>query len=241
VKNKKKQSSDVVIKFEHLNPRVQKLIWDYEPLKIQEILAINPSKKTIKGARRLRGFLESTTSLSALILAGTQVGAYKLQSPASSTMFKIAITTGVLGRGITAHNIKKLHTKLVDSIKKNGLLQTRFEGHYPEDWINPVIVSKTHPSFHVKGNGDIVFHKTTRTEYFRIKFQERFKVAGWRWRVCLAPPVAPQTVRAWTKQKLAEIARNLPRVKPARKPVPAPAFSKKRKPVAQKKLRPRFA
>ncbi|MFH1664327.1 MAG: hypothetical protein ABH986_06020, partial [archaeon] len=142
MEKKKKKQTDVIVKFEHLNPRVQELIWSYEPLRIQETASMNPVKlsktetqkffntKTIKGARRFRGLLESTTSLSALALAGTQTVANKLQTPINSTVWTIATVTGVLARANVVNNIKELHGKLMDSIKKNGLLQARFEGQY---------------------------------------------------------------------------------------------------------------
>ncbi|PIN98266.1 MAG: hypothetical protein COT90_05110 [Candidatus Diapherotrites archaeon CG10_big_fil_rev_8_21_14_0_10_31_34] len=228
-KKKNKQNRDIVVKFEHLNPNLQEII--NSKFSMQDRI----DQTSLKNLRRYRGV--GDLGLLTTIAASANLP----QVPSSQALHVLGGTLFLLGRTISSYGIKIAHRRIVNSMKENGLLQTRFEGHYPKDWINPSIVARTHPSFHVKGNGDIIFHKTTRTEYFRIKFQERFKVAGWRWRACLAPPVAPEKAREWAKQKLAEIARRIPKIKPVIKPVPVPAFSKKRKPIPQKKLRPRFA
>jgi hypothetical protein len=227
--------TDITVKFEHLNPKVQEIIWKYEQTTLEETatkhplkIGVNELKKhfnynTIKGSRRMRGAAELVVGINVL-------GVFLQKGRAfNANLFSANLTGGVLGAAgsvVFAAMIKYLHTKLVDSIKEKGLLQTRFEGKYPQDWINATSIAKTHPSFHVKANGDIVFHRTTRMEYFRIKFQERFKVAGWRWRALLGPPLAPKKVRDLVKAQIQKIAKKIPKTAP--KPIPAPAAARKK-------------
>lgn len=107
-------------------------------------------------------------------------------------------------------------------MKKFGILKPSFENNYPKDWINPTIVEKTHPVFHVKANGDLVFHRPTRIEYARMMFQKRFPgklgLQPWRWRAYLKKPEAPEKIRDWAKRQADKWAK-----KYMPKPVPAPA------------------
>lgn len=127
-------------------------------------------------------------------------------------------------------------------MKKFGILQTKFEEIYPQGWINPTIVANTHPVFHVKGNGDLVFHRPTRVEYARMKFQEklpgRLGFQPWRWRAYLQKPEAPEPVKAWAASKVREWAQTL-RPVPALRPALVQArrtstFRQKRKRVNQR-------
>ena len=95
---------------------------------------------------------------------------------------------------------------LVGIMRDGGVLNPAFEGHYKDGWMNPAVVAKTHPIFHVEPNGDLVFHKETRGEYLKWNIQRRFKTsAAWWWREYLRPPAAAQTVREWAKEKLKEM------------------------------------
>lgn len=206
----KKQKQDVTIKLQHLHPKVQEIIDSGSFL--DELGGLK--SRSIRNLRRLR-----------------TVGGPLALAASLSLQNQIAVSGSLLNTMLGGIVIKRLHKHLVNAIKENGLLNTKYEGHYPDNWMSPAIVAKTHPSFHVKGNGDIVFHKTTRMEYFRVKFQDRFKVAAWRWRACLEPPTAPKKVRDLVKAQLNRIAQQAKRLtpRPFPRPVPVPASYKKRK------------
>jgi len=125
------------------------------------------------------------------------------------------------GRAVIAKTIQSKHKDLVKAMKESGILQTKFEGNYPRDWINPTIVANTHPVFFVNWKGDLIFPKMTRTEYARYVFQQKWPgklgLNLWRWRAYLEPPKAPKTVREWAAEKAAQWAAVL-------KPRPVPAF-----------------
>jgi len=213
---------NIIVKFEHLNPKIQGII---QPIRMQ---------------RFYRGGYE-------LFLLGNLWKLYITSSAAHLKIFPTIHGAGILVslglREKTVNIIKKAHRDLVDSIKRKDLLSSEFKEQYPKGWKHSATVAMTHPSFHVKANGDIVFHKTTKEEFFRIKFQEKFNRAAWRWRAFLEPPVAPQKTKDWTRLQIEKIKRKIkrtkPRKKPRKRPVPvlAPAYSRKIK----RPLRLRFA
>lgn len=148
------------------------------------------------------------------------------QKPAS---YNVAfLSANVIGAKYHGSKIRKYNSELHSLMKVYGILQPKFEGFYPKRWIDPVEVAKTHPACYVAKNGDLVFRKPTRMEYYRYLYQKKLPgKAGfhtWRWRIYLRPPEAPEKVREWAKAKL---KREMQRMKnlaprPLPRPVPVP-------------------
>lgn len=70
-------------------------------------------------------------------------------------------------------------------------------------------------------NGDVLFAKETRAEYYRYEAQKVLQFGGfnpWRWRTYLRPPKVPEKVKEQVKRKIAELAR---RMKPQFLPQPS--------------------
>lgn len=109
-------------------------------------------------------------------------------------------------------------------MERGGVLRPAFEGHHPEGWMSPAIIAKTHPIFHVEPNGDLVFHKETRGEYFKWKCQGKFRRSAWWWREYLRPPNAPKPLRDSVNEQIAKMAEQIKQLKPRRRAfAPAPA------------------
>lgn len=200
----------VLIKFNHLNPALQGII-GRKGMGFKEW----NSSLAIRAQRQGKTVFEGIP-LTALISIGASLG---------WGMGGAAIIGGlpilVPARAAIAESIQDRHEDLVNAMKKFGILQTKFEGNYPRDWINPTTVANTHPIVYVKGNGDLVFLRATRAEYARYVFQKSFArklgLNPWRWRAYLEPPTAPKSVREWAKEHAAKWAEavTLPRRKPA--------------------------
>lgn len=215
------RKKDVVIKFEWLNPEAQEIIGE----NILERLK-DPSQRStwgnIRGERAGRVFFETFFfgSLGLLInraFLKTPFELFRPMYPLSDNINNFLdvgnIGVSAFGRTWMAKIIQKLHQDLVASMKDHGVIQTKFEhGHgIPNGWINPTIIENTHPVFHVKANGDLVFHTPTRMEYARMKFQEKWPgklgLQPWRWRAYLKKPEAPKPVREWAAQQIRAWAR----------------------------------
>ncbi len=199
----------VLIKFEHLNPALQDMI-GRKGMSFREW----NSSLAIRAQRQGKAIFEGLP-LTVLISIGASFG-WGMSGVATIGGLPILVSA----RRAIAKSIQDRHEDLVSAMKKFGILQTKFEGNYPRDWINPTIVANTHPIVHVKGNGDLVFLRATRAEYARYVFQKSFAgklgLNPWRWRAYLEPPTAPKPIRAWAKQWAAELAESLvPRRKPA--------------------------
>ena len=207
---------DVVIKFEHLNPVVQEVI---------------AGKNAIKMSRKFyRGSGDAMTILGALqIIAGIKMYNGPLIGVGGS-----AISFGPILRNAGTKQIQKLHNELAEEIIKHGVLKIPFEKNYPNDWHNPANVAKTHPVFHVKANGDLVFHQPTRMEYARLKFQQKapVRVLGlnpWRWRETLRMPEASEAIKKWTAEKLKQWLRErMPKPRAAPRPALAQELFKRK-------------
>jgi len=225
-----------VIKFEHLNPALQDMIGKPgSGSVIRSIFSDNSS--TIRDERKTRALIEAMTLATLLDLLN--VFPFSL-SPQSKLETRVA--TGMMafllgGRAAIARGIQARHKKLVKAMKKFGILQTRFEGSYPRDWINPTTVAKTHPAFYVNRKGDLVFPKITRTEYARYVFQKRFLgklgLNPWRWRAYIEPPTRPKKISEFVKAKLRQWLAPRPRpafrLANAKPPTRRPARAKRQK------------
>ncbi len=204
---KTRKAKVVTIKRKHLNPRLQEIIGT----RFSGI-----TSTTVIGDRRLRALNEVGLTMNTVALAGSLPKASNREMiPYTSA----GIAIGASARTLIAKLIQKRHRQLVKEMKNVGLLQTKFEGSYPRDWINPAIVAKTHPVFYVKANGDLVFLKPTRTEFMRYQFQKKFlgKIGlnPWRWRAYIKKPKAPKKVWDIAKAKAIQLAETLRQPEPA--------------------------
>ncbi len=196
-----KEKNSVTVKFEHLHPRVQELIKSADTTgsreyfkNISRMLNGKPMTPSIRMHRINRSIADYGLVVNSLASVSTM-----LMAP--------SIAVGAAARSLVANSVQKKHEELKEYMNKFGILQTQHEHNYPFSWFNPTIVAKTHPVFYVKGNGDVVFRRSTRTEYLRYLAQKKKLVSGlglnpWRWRAYLAPPTAPEKVKVWAKAKL---------------------------------------
>ena len=209
-KEKPLKKESLIIKFEHLNPALQQIIG--------KIRFKRPSGESpIKNIRNLRAMYEGLSLIVLLALADN----IRRKEPVPIRL-QVSVLASIGGRTAIAKWIQLEHTTLVKTMKDFGILKPgRIESKYPEGWLNPSIVAKTHPVFYVKGNGDLIFPRMTRTEYARYVFQKRFPgklgLNPWRWRAYLEPPEKPEKVSDLVNAKIKEwlaVARR-PRLKPA--------------------------
>lgn len=146
----------------------------------------------------------------------------------ASLVFGLFFGRAAARRHLWVSSIQNAHEALVHRMAKHGIIQTEFEGRYPKDWINPTIVSRTHPVFDVENNGDIIFRKVTRREYLQYLMQKKwvgnYGVNTWQWRGYLAPPRAPEPVKKWAQAKLKKMLERIPR--PSWRPQPVPGFGR---------------
>jgi len=202
----------VTVEFGHLNPALQAIIGK----SAFDDFCLTLDKKKLKALRFNRGLGE----LSLLAGIGFLSGCPGPKLPSDNLHGVTAALAGSSLRTWAAKLVQKRYIGLIKSMNQSGILQTKFEGNYPRDWINPTIIANSHPVFYVNAKGDMVFLRNNRWEYARYVFQKSF--AGkiglnlWRWRGYLEPPKAPQPVREWAKEKALEWAGALvPKRKPA--------------------------
>ncbi|MEK6843713.1 MAG: hypothetical protein AABY04_04440 [Candidatus Micrarchaeota archaeon] len=204
----KEKPKEVIVKLEHLNPNVRKII-----LEPDVGILSSRKKKFISGI-----IAYSIPALGLLDAMPRPLGA--------------VMVGPLMIRGNYIYYYKKKHREIIDSINKFGLLETKPEEAYREGWTSPSIVSKTHPIFYVKKNGDLVFLPENRQEYYRFKVQNRnflnHSIANWRWRAYLRPPLAPEKVRDWAKAKLQAALEKAKEFvpQPIPRPVPVRAYGK---------------
>ncbi|MFH0712944.1 MAG: hypothetical protein V1722_05910 [Candidatus Micrarchaeota archaeon] len=221
-----KEQTTVKIPFEHLSEGVKRAIGYSQ----KEAFQFNPDpfrSTSVQGWRGRRNFIRAggigPVALIEAISKDVPVPA-KLASAVSGV--SLAFVTSQL---ITAPKIQRAHENLKEAINKHGLLDTKFEGHYPFRWMSPAFVAKTHPVFYVTGRGDLVFKKPTRLEYMRYLDQKRWYgksgLLPWRWRVYLEPPQAPEKVKVWARERLAALVRR-PSLEPAFSPARRRALSR---------------
>ena len=214
-KEKPLEKESLIIKYEHLNPRLQQMIGG--KVNIEDISPFIKSR-SIRTSRRWRASVEGETLATLLFV----YHGIKQKDVSLIKEAKIGSVLGITARTIFAKIIQRKHNDLVKEMKNGGIIQPgRIESKYPEGWLNPSVVAKTHPVFYVKRNGDLIFPRMTRTEYARYVFQKRLPgklgLNPWRWRAYLKPPERPEKVTAFVNAKIKEwlaIARRQ-RLKPA--------------------------
>jgi hypothetical protein len=157
------------------------------------------------------------------------------------TGFSVAAGLSLGARTAVAKAIQKRHHELVEKMKHVEMLQRPFEAGYPKGWISANSAAKTHPVFYVKRNGDLVFLKPTRAEYYRYAFQKSFSgkigLNPWRWRAYIRKPEAPEPVNALAQKWAKNLAKSLA---PKRKPAFGIASSAKPLPVKRAHSRRRI-
>lgn len=203
-----KERQKVEIPFEHIHPELQGI------LKFDQ-----PSLKKIRG-RRVQA--EIITGISTFLAYNE----YLAQDPTPLLALDSAnATLFTINRVMASKIIQKMHERITHSIKQNGVLHPDLEDETREvygNWSKPANLAKTHPIFYVKGNGNIVFLKNSRMEYYRYLAQKslpgKVGVHPWRWRGYLTPPEAPESVKQWAKAKVERLAEKL-----APTPLPTPA------------------
>lgn len=194
-----KPPKEIVVKFDHLNPKLQQII--YHPLIVNG--EIDPTSINQYRTRRL-----ITETVSASCLAA---GIYNLYTHQPDALPGIGIGTfGIAYRIVPVFLIQASHEILLDEMNHSGLIQTKFEVDYEEkfgvDRLTPASIGKKRPIFYVKRNGDLVFVPENRMEYARYKFQQmkaaKLGINPWRWRAYLRPPDAPQSVKKWANDQV---------------------------------------
>ncbi len=197
-----KQEREVRVAHEHLNPALQFLIQRGEKGGFAEILdgfTAVPSypPNSIKALR-------TTQKISAgALVANVALDSYLKSHPHLPAFIGTGLAS--MSREAAGSLLRNKHKELVTIMRSGGVLKTKYEGHYPEGWMNPTTIAQTHPIFHVDPKtGDLIFHKETRGEYFKWQVQRKVPTSiGWWWREYLRPPTAPQSVKAWANDKLA--------------------------------------
>lgn len=184
--------SEITIRVEHLHPDLQKIISD-------GLGAVLEGKDPgIRVQRRTRAAYDFNA------FGGAVAGIVGKGYPRLGGVGLFAATAYL--RTVAAIGIQIKHEELTEEMHKRPVIQTKFEGDYPEDWVKAGAIAETHPIFYVDGKGNLHFLKNNRMEYARHKFQQTtFGKLGlnlWRWRAYLKPPEAPQKVREWAAIKV---------------------------------------
>src|SRR3989338_8813181 len=119
---------------------------------------------SIQFSRGLRGITETMFAPTpALLSLGIAAG------DVFPTILATASLAGAANlRAGAARTIQWAHERVIKTMNHFGLLDTKFEGHYPRDWMNPGIVAKYHPIFFVDQKGNIHFlRQNKKGESFR--------------------------------------------------------------------------
>jgi hypothetical protein len=214
----------ITIKFEDLSPEAQRIIAnpDYPKLskypdmlesknfdglsnqernrildEAMKIVQSNPNIKSLRSSKKLANFLFIFNTL--LVLG--------VRSNFAAGALNVIGFFHLLNRQIFIIKLQKLHESLNKTLRDGGLFNPTVEGNYPKGWINPEVVSATHPVFFVKGNGDIVFiPKNKAIEYYRMLFQEKIPgklgLTAWRWRSYLEKPTRRVKVKESMMEKI---------------------------------------
>ncbi|MBU1197278.1 hypothetical protein KJ765_02075 [Candidatus Micrarchaeota archaeon] len=227
----KVRKNEVRIAYEHLNPTIQRYIKrEGMPVlaeKIQEMFAPELDLLSIDSYLKERHTIRAQRAAqrAAEIAAAGNVSLIPIFPKMPLVFPTIGVLGGIGSREVDGVFLRVLHKQLVRVMERGGVLNTAYEGNYQEGWMNPATIAKTHPIFHVAPNGDIIFHKETRSEYLKWQTQRKLKTSvAWWWREYLRPPTVPQTVKEWAKQRAAVLAEKLKGLKPvpvpSRSPVP---------------------
>jgi len=175
----------VVIPNEHLNPSIRYAINEFN---------------IIPWARKIAGAITVATIP---IIASTYEDAPV--NVAAFTAYQLFVKYKL------TESFERIMSKIKTRANKYGLLDTRFESLYPNNWMNPIEVAKTHPIFYIDLKGNLVILQNTRMEYYRYAYQKtfpgRFGFQPWLWRSYFEPPVAPESIRQWAKEKLLRLVK----------------------------------
>lgn len=205
-----KKPSKITVPLEHLHPVVQ-----------QHLVGPKLSPKNIHLAE-MRSDRVMTELMAAL---GVGINLTPPEVPLLD-LTGIGLIGGSLAflRPLVVKSIQLKHELIADAIKQHGVLGD-VEGKTRQKYGDNLKVSKlvkTNPIFYVKGNGDLVFVKNSRAEYYRYKAQEalpgKIGVHPWRWRAYLQLPTAPETVKVWAKKKVGQLVE---KITPDSLPAPA--------------------
>jgi hypothetical protein len=212
---KEKLPEKVVIKWEHLTPELQTIIGD------KRLIDRFAHWQNIRMIRTARTAAEVWGGVGTVLLANYVY--HKMWNFGLLPTTEVIVPAGTLiWRESLVRKIKRLHSVLGKKMNRKGIITTEFEKLYPDRWINPTIVAQTHPIFYVQRNGDLVFMKSDRQEYFKYRYQNTLNRAMWRWREYLEPPTAPETAKEWAKAKIQAAMGKIKKLKPGTLPQPIP-------------------
>ncbi len=201
-------NKEIIIPLKHLAPGVRLLIGD--PKLAREVFPIMVEYN-----------LKTSRSYRSLLHGGSLLNLYLLQQYLAEKNFSGGVILGGLllyGGKVhikTAETVQNYHLRIIDLMKKHGILDTKFEGNYPPELMRPTDLSRTHPVFFVDFKGNVHFLKESRAEYARFKFQKTsVGKAGfhpWMYRAYLRPPEAPEKARDFVSAKFRQWRRLIPR------------------------------
>lgn len=219
----------VIIPFEHLNPNLQSIVTSIHEIRKRRI--ITDSSVPI------------TSLLATIPLSEGSIKRYLTILGLSN----IALITRLIlhpSRAKVIQIFQKFHDALKDSAKTHGILQTQYEHQYPNGWINPEVVARTHPIFNITINGDIVFRQVNRREYLQWMLQKgtigKYGINPWFWRGYLEDPKASESIKDWANRRYKEIVEKIKEEIPSPEPIPEPTFGRiKRDEIETRKLRER--
>ncbi len=219
----------IEIKFEHLRPEVQDLI-------CQKFFkeAFSVSSKTIRQARTRKQKAGSVSLVSAGVAAADFFWGEK-----DSNLVKEAGMISLATLALREHHTKELkllYSELAKVIQEKGLIHPKFSKEYSETLRDIKKLTELFPSFHVQGDSlfknrkNIVFHKITNWEYFRLKYQQTFNCSAWRWRQKIGELKPSNKVQKWTEKQLNKIIKARQNLKKLKSSLPKIKLKKKNKP-----------
>ncbi len=227
--DKRIRATEIVIPYDTLSLKAQEIIGDPK-INSYSSLKKHADERERGGLKRYtdsineeRIFRKGYDLLFLGSLAASAAATHSLRNPeklAGQFIGGTLSTASAGARTLLAHAVQKRHDDLISAMQKYGIVQTRFEENFPQEWINPTSVKKTHPIFYVDFKGNLHFLKESRIEYARHAFQKTWmgKIGWnpWNWRTYLRPPEVPESAVKWGKRKAMQWAQAL---------TPKPAFA----------------
>lgn len=113
---------------------------------VQRIVGLIPMSRIVRSAAGAAGTVG---------LASAGVGLFLGAKDRDAGIFGVSAGVGISagtfihGRQKTVKLIQEQHDAVMEAMNKGGVLQTRFEGNYPRDWLRPASIGLTHPIFYV--------------------------------------------------------------------------------------------
>lgn len=141
--------------------------------------------------------------------------------------------------------IQNQHQLLRNAMAEDGVLDKKFEGNYPANWMRPNVVAEYHPIFFVDGRGNIHFLRERKSGEAAKQVWQQTKIgrAGftlWRWRAYLRPPKFPareaSKAREWVARMTGQLRMGGAKLAPAR--VRGMRF-RRRESAGRQRVRPR--